>query len=99
MTATPTRPRVPAGDPDGHGGRFASAECPRVYAMLDALAEHAPPPVPTARTPVVEAEPGHFRVWAPRCPHGHFARWADALDPETKTMRNCRACHPRPITS
>lgn len=51
-------------------GRFATAECPRVYALLDALAP-------------LEGVPNHWAVPAPRCPHGHFARWA---------ARNCRRC-------
>lgn len=64
--------RVPAGVPEG--GRFATRECPRVYALLDSLAP-------------AEAREGtdgrYHRVPAPRCPHGHFARWA---------ARNCKRC-------
>lgn len=55
-------------------GQFASRECPRVYALLDALADVAP---------VRERPEGGYAVAAPRCPHGHFVRWA---------ARNCRPC-------
>jgi len=48
-------------------GRFASKACPRVYALLDTLAETG--------TVTVRAE-GGWAVHAARCPHGHFARWA-----------------------
>lgn len=51
-------------------GRFASKACPRVYALLDTL---APTPRPE----------GGFSVHAPKCPHGHFERWAAA---------NCKPC-------
>lgn len=68
-----TQPRVPAGQ--AGGGRFATAECPRVYALLDTLAPE--PGAPDERV-------NWTAVAAPRCPHGHFARWA---------ARNC--CAPR----
>lgn len=61
MTVLAEQPRVPAGQEGG--GRFASTACPRVYALLDALADE-----PQRSTRVAIA--------APRCPHGHFARWA-----------------------
>lgn len=76
-----SRHRVPAGSPEG--GRFATAECPRVYALLDSLAGQAPVPEASAAEPVLEIAPGHYRVWAPRCPHGHFIRWARV---------HCRRC-------
>lgn len=60
--------------PRDAGGRFATKECPRVYALLDALAESVP---------IRERREGGYAVEAPRCPHGHFARWA---------ARNCRPC-------
>jgi hypothetical protein len=60
-----SQPRVPAGSPGG--GRFATAECPRVYALLDTL---APEPEEDPHKPWRVAVP------AARCPHGHFARWA-----------------------
>lgn len=51
------------GQPRDAVGRFATRECPRVYALLDQLAP-------------VERPGGGFVVEAPRCPHGSFARWA-----------------------
>lgn len=75
------QPRVPAGA--SGGGQFASRECPRMYALLDALAGEAPLPEPTAAEPILEVAPGHYRVYAPRCSHGHFVRWA---------RENCRRC-------
>lgn len=54
--------RVPAGQEGG--GRFASRACPAVYALLDTLA------------PAEEGRSTRIAVAAPRCPHGHFARWA-----------------------
>lgn len=60
MTTALEQPRVPAGS--SGGGRFASQACPRVYALLDTLA-------PEERSTRVD-------VPAPRCPHGHFVRWA-----------------------
>lgn len=89
---TRAQPRVPAGQEGG--GRFASVSCPRVYALLDGLAEDAPEPEPTEDDPVIEVAPGRFRVWAPQCPHGHFRRWADAVADGCKVQRNCRQCHP-----
>lgn len=84
------QPRHPAGS--AVGGRFASVECPRVYALLDTLSP--PEPEPTAENPVVEVAPGRFLVYAPKCPHGHFRRWADAVAPDCKVQRNCRGCWP-----
>lgn len=85
MTTTlPPRaqPRVPAGHPGG--GRFATAECPRVYAMLDTLT----PPEPRADP----GRPQHTVVPAPKCPHGHYTRWALGSDPKTGAP-NCARCH------
>lgn len=62
------------------------------FVLYDADRQHTPPiptptptgpEEPTADNPVVEVRPGHYRCYAPRCPHGHFAAWA-AL--------NCRRC-------
>jgi hypothetical protein len=64
-----------SGQPRDAVGRFATAECPRVYALLDSLAPPADAP---------DERPNHTAVAAPRCPHGHFVRWAAA---------NC--CKPR----
>lgn len=83
------QPRVPAGSPGG--GQFASTECPRLYALLDTLAAGAPVPMATAAEPLLEVSPGHWRVYAPRCPHGHFRRWAQAADPKTGRP-NCERC-------
>jgi hypothetical protein len=52
-------------------GRFASVECPRMYALLDGMA------------PEEGVGSRYYRVPAPRCPHGHFARWA---------ARHCKRC-------
>lgn len=81
MTAALEQPRDAA-------GRFASAACPRVYALLDAAA-----PEPALGEPIGE-EGARTILYSPRCPHGHFRRWADAIDPATKGQPNCRACHP-----
>lgn len=43
--------------------------------------ELPPPPEPT------ETTARHWPVPAPRCAHGHFARWAS---------RNCKPCAPAP---
>jgi hypothetical protein len=51
---------------DPHG-RFATAECPRVYALLDTL---TPPPARAEGSSYVSLGP------ALRCPHGRFARYA-----------------------
>lgn len=93
MTAT-LPARVPAGDPGGHGGRFATAECPGTYRRLVAATTV---PLPELGVPArVEKLAGgaavvgydtagqHYDVPAPRCPHGHFARWA---------ARNCKPCN------
>jgi hypothetical protein len=80
-----TQARVPAGSSEG--GRFASVECPTTYRLLAALRpeeECRPDPDNPARTIVP----------APKCPHGHYRRWADAIDPATKAQPNCRKCHP-----
>jgi hypothetical protein len=80
-----SQPRQPAGTPEG--GRFASRECPTTYRLLAALRPQGEPrPDPE--------QPGRYVVPAPMCPHGHFRRWADAIDPATKTQPNCRGCHP-----
>jgi hypothetical protein len=55
-------------------GQFASKACPRMYAMLDEVA--ADPLAPVER-------PNFYAVPAPRCPHGHFQRWA---------RLHCRRC-------
>lgn len=78
-------PRVPAGQ--AGGGRFATAECPTTYRLLAALRPAGEPwPDPT--------QPGRYVCPAPRCPHGHFRRWADAVAEGCKVQRNCRSCHP-----
>lgn len=82
---TAVQPRVPAGQEGG--GRFASVECPTTYRLLAALR-----PVEEAR-PDPE-RPGRYVVPAPKCPHGHFRRWADAVAEGCKVQRNCRRCHP-----
>lgn len=64
--------------PRDQAGRFATAECPRVYALLDTL---TPPPPPGEGSEVFR--PNYTAVPAPRCPHGHFMLWAAA---------NCRRC-------
>jgi hypothetical protein len=89
---TAVQPRVPPGTREG--GRFASASCPAVYALLDSLAAGAPEPEPSEANPIVEVAPGRYRIWAPKCPHGSFRWWADAVAPGCKVQRNCRACHP-----
>jgi hypothetical protein len=67
------QPRVPAGEEGG--GRFATKACPQVYALLDTLAP---------QEPEREGVSGrYYRVEAPRCPHGHFARWA---------VHHCKRC-------
>lgn len=59
--------------PRDRAGRFAP--------IPDVLRRDVPPiPVPVADVP--EERPNHYAVPAPRCPHGHFARWA---------RRNCCA--------
>lgn len=63
--SAPAQPRVPAGQ--AGGGRFATAECPRVYALLDSLAPPADGP---------DERPNWHPVPAPRCRHGSFQRWA-----------------------
>lgn len=48
------------------------------FVLYDRGRQHTPPiPVPTPgeptpECPVVEVEPGRYRVYAARCPHGHF---------------------------
>lgn len=48
------------------------------FVVYDRVAQHVPPiPVPapngpSPEVPVVEVRPGHWRVYAPRCPHGRF---------------------------
>lgn len=66
-----------AEQPRDEGGRFASRECPTTYRLLAAIQPR------TLRPDVAVRESGGWSVEAPRCPHGHFARWAS---------RNCRAC-------
>jgi hypothetical protein len=64
--------RVPAGSPEG--GRFATAECPTTYRLLAAVRAVEPR----------EGTGGRYHpVPAPKCPHGHYARWA---------ARNCKPC-------
>lgn len=61
------------------------------FVLYDAGRQHTPPiPVPVPVTPPptpgegLEAfRPNFTPVPAPRCPHGHFLRWA---------VRNCRRC-------
>lgn len=60
--------------PRDEGGRFASPECPTTYRLLVDAQEVAPREGVSGRW---------YRVEAPRCPHGHFARWAAA---------NCKRC-------
>jgi len=64
--------------PRDEGGRFATKECPGTYRLLAALRGPSEGPVVRVRT----GSPG-WSVEAPRCPHGHFARWA---------ARNCPGC-------
>lgn len=86
MTAT-----LPARVPAGHagGGRFASVECPTTYRLLAGLRAPAEPVavLRIGESGRVSYEDGVSRhaVPAPRCPHGHFARWATA---------NCKPCKP-----
>jgi hypothetical protein len=58
------------------------------FVLYDPAAQHAPPirrvPVPVDVDAVVERAEGGWAVPAPKCQHGHFARWAS---------RNC--CAPR----
>jgi hypothetical protein len=48
------------------------------FVLYDERAQHTPPiPVPTpngptAECPLVEVRPGHWQVYAARCPHGRF---------------------------
>lgn len=48
------------------------------FVVYSPARQHTPPipvPVPggpTADLPVVEVRPGHYRVYAPRCPHGRY---------------------------
>jgi hypothetical protein len=58
------------------------------FVLYDRAAQHVPPipvpvPQPTADNPTVEIRPNCWAVYAPRCPHGHFRRWAQG---------NCRPC-------
>jgi hypothetical protein len=55
------------------------------FVVYDPRAQHVPPipvPVPVEVDAVVERAEGGWAVPAPKCPHGHFARWA---------ARNCCA--------
>jgi len=61
-----------SGQPRDALGQFASRECPTTYRLLVA-----------AGGPPEEGVPNFYAVAAPRCPHGHFARWAAA---------NCKRC-------
>jgi hypothetical protein len=85
---TSTQLRTPAGAVDAlgrpAGGRFASKACPAVYALLDTLT-----PAPETRTD--PERPQRILVAAPRCPHGHFVRWARRTD--DKGRPNCPRCH------
>lgn len=56
-------------------GRFGFKDKPLEYTHLL---------VPTADNPVVEVRQNVFEVYAPKCPHGHFAHWAKG---------NCRRCN------
>lgn len=72
------------------------------FVVYDPARQHTPPilvePVPvddgepTAERPVVEARPGVYRVYAPKCPHGLFLRYALGRHPKTHAP-NCRPCH------
>lgn len=50
------------------------------FVLYDAGRQHTPPipepvrvpGVPTPDEPVAEVRPGHYAVYAPRCPHRHF---------------------------
>lgn len=72
--------RHPAGT--GKGGQFATAACPRVYAMLDTMPlEDEVTKVDisggTGAAYVIRVDEGRYHaVSARRCPHGHFARYA-----------------------
>ena len=92
MTAAVDQPRVPAGQ--AGGGRFAAkpapSACATVYALLDGLAAQVEP----RAGEVIYDDGVRVSFYAPRCPHGHFRRWADAVAPGCKVQRNCRRCHP-----
>lgn len=75
------QPRVPAGVPGA--GQFASKACPAVYALLDTLV------LDDVAREVTDGRSSFVPVPAPRCPHGHFARWA---------ARHCRHCTTAPLT-
>ncbi len=72
------QPRVPAGREGG--GRFATKACPAVYALLDTLAPQEQEQRPE----------GGWAVPAPKCPHGHFARWAAGTN--ERGVPNCGRC-------
>jgi hypothetical protein len=82
------RPRVPAGQ--SGGGQFAPQAWmfetgPLPFLDRPSAAELPPLPdlEPTAENPVIEVRPNAWRVYAPKCPHGHFAHWA---------AKNCKPC-------
>lgn len=97
MTAA-VQVRVPAGTVDAEGrrgGQFAPASpapsaCASVYAVLDRWAAEREP----EDGEVIREEGARVTLHRPKCPHGSFRWWADALAPGCKFQRNCRSCHP-----
>lgn len=54
------------------------------FVLHDPIAQHTPPiPVPVAVEVDEDPAPNRTVIPAPKCPHGHFVRWA---------ARNCRPC-------
>jgi hypothetical protein len=83
------------------GSRFVRADearparrartLPPIPTPVPVLEVAGDPSIPTAANPVVQVSPGVHRVFAPKCPHGHFARWAAAHDPKSGKA-NCTPC-------
>lgn len=54
------------------------------FVLYDARAQHVPPiPEPVAVGDGEGVDGRYYRLEAPRCPHGHFVRWA---------AQHCRRC-------
>lgn len=78
MTAAPAAPLYVR-----DGSRFVVYDEQRQHTPPIPVPRPAGPGEPSAEQPVVEVAPGRYVCWAPRCPHGHFERWA---------LQNCRRC-------
>lgn len=54
------------------------------FVLYSPAAQHVPPiPVPQPVGAGEGVDGRHYRLDAPRCPHGHFQRWA---------VRHCKRC-------